>query len=132
VLTPHFSEREFRCSTGASFHSREARRNIAETARRLEVLRAITQLPLRITSGYRHPTKHRIERKKKKPGAHSYGVAVDIACKGADAFRIMAAAPLAGFTGIGISQRSGQPRYIHVDWWGEFDEKAPRPMVWSY
>lgn len=89
--------------------------------------------PMRVTSGYRHPD-HSIERKKAFAGAHSYGVAVDIACRdAAHQFELLLALlPILTpeeyrRSGVGISQRKAS--FIHFDMWGRPDV---RPNVWTY
>ena len=96
----------------------------------LQALRDIVGKPFVITSGYRSP-KHSVEKAKKSPGAHSKGLAVDIACRGQLAFDIVESATKVGFTGIGISQQ-GANRFIHLDICREGDIGAPRPWLWSY
>ena len=92
----------------------------------LQMLRNTVNKPLVITSGYRHPT-HPIEARKRVPGVHSKGCAVDIACDGNFAYDILQAAFTLGFSGIGVNQK-GSGRFIHLDTWAE----GPRPNVWSY
>jgi uncharacterized protein YcbK (DUF882 family) len=82
-----------------------------------------------VTSAYRHPT-HPIEARKKKPGAHASGHAIDISVRGDRAHRLIEVALKYGMTGIGVAQKGGS-RFIHMD-----DLTAengfPRPTVWSY
>ena len=116
---PNFSDQEFRCQhTG--------KRGISEKlVRRLQLVRNEYGKPMVVTSGYRDP-KHPIERVKKVPGAHSSGLAADIRVgPGEDVHRLVELAMKHGFTGIGISQRDGQPRFVHLDL---LDRKA----VWGY
>jgi zinc D-Ala-D-Ala carboxypeptidase len=120
---PNFSLDEMRCKhTGMVMI-------VPEFMDRLQALRRALDFPLPITSGYRSQS-HPVERAKPKPGAHTTGRAVDIAVTGERAFRLVEAAPRFGFTGIGISQRSGHARFIHLDDVLEFH--APRPAIWSY
>ena len=88
---------------------------------------------MRVTSGYRHPD-HYIERKKTFAGAHSYGLAVDIACHdAAHQFELLLALlPILTpedlrRSGVGISQKKAP--FIHFDLWGQ---KDVRPNVWTY
>ena len=53
-ITKNFSWEEFASGDGAPF-SAEAKKNIPELAKNLEVLRAEIQRPIRINSGYRSP-----------------------------------------------------------------------------
>ena len=90
----------------------------------LHALRAEYGKPMRITSGYRSP-RHSIERKKPQPGTHAHGIACDIACDGPEAFVLIKMAIRSGFTGIGVSQKAGGARFVHLD-------IAKRESVWSY
>ena len=115
---PNFSKSEFDCKeTG------ENRMN-AEFMDKLQALRIRYGKPMIITSGYRSP-RHSIEAKKQQPGTHAQGIACDVAVHGADAYELIELAMNLGFTGIGVSQKSGGPRFVHLD-------IAPRTAVWSY
>lgn len=118
---PNFSADEFRCK-----HTGLCNMDQGFMAR-LQQLRSAYGRPMRVTSGYRHPT-HPIEAAKSAPGAHTTGRAVDIACNGQQAFALVKLAIEHGFTGVGISQRAGVARFIHLD-----DLDWPiRPNIWSY
>lgn len=91
---------------------------------RLEAVREEFGKPMRITSAYRSVL-HSEERNKAKPGTHAHGIAVDVALMGADAYELVAIALRHGFTGIGVSQREGKGRYIHLD-------TGSRKAIWSY
>jgi uncharacterized protein YcbK (DUF882 family) len=93
---------------------------------RLQALRTAWGKPLVVNSGYRHPT-HPIEAAKRNgPGAHSTGQAVDIFMPaGRDSRRFVKLALELEFSGIGVSQRDGRPRFIHLD-------TLPREAIWSY
>ena len=66
---------------------------------------------LTITSGYRSP-EHPIEAKKKSPGEHTTGLAVDVAAiGGTPVFEIVEAAIDLGCKRIGISRKSN---FIHL------------------
>lgn len=118
---PNFTESELRCS-----HTGECMVD-PRLLDSLQGLREMLGVPLGVSSGYRHPT-HPEEAKKERPGAHALGLAVDIRADGHLAYRILTFALALGFTGIGISQRQGAPRFVHLDIWQE----PPRPNVWSY
>ena len=118
---PNFSPDELRCKHTGALQME------AEFLDRLQRLRRAIGKPLRVTSGYRHPT-HPVEARKKAPGTHSKGCAVDIGCDGRLAHEILKEAFAAGFTGIGVSQKSGGARFVHVDSW----EEGSRPNAWSY
>ena len=96
---------------------------------KLQLLRDDLGFPLVISSGYRCP-EHPIEAAKKAPGAHASGRAIDIACKGDKAHRLLEAALRMGLSGIGVNQK-GDYRFIHLDDL-ENEEGRPRPWVWSY
>lgn len=91
---------------------------------RLQRLRTAFGKRMPITSGFRS-TKHSVERRKAKPGAHAQGKAVDVALMGEDALELVRLALSFGFTGIGISQKAGGARFIHID-------TLPRKAIWSY
>jgi zinc D-Ala-D-Ala carboxypeptidase len=120
-LYPNFSADEFNCS-----HCGKNEMN-SEFMGKLQVLRMRYDKPMKITSGYRCPD-HPIEAKKDKPGAHASGLACDVAVNGQQAYELMKHALALGFKGIGVSQKSNGPRFIHLDTL----EEAPRPNVWSY
>ena len=61
---------------------------------------------------------------------HATGLAVDILCRGTEAYKIITNACDYGFTGIGVSQK-GDNRFIHLDIATHADGKQ-RPTVWSY
>ena len=100
------------------------------TMDRMQLLRDYCGLPLTITSGYRSPL-HSIEAAKAAPGTHSMGRAVDIACSGIQAFKILTEALAVGFTGIGVKQK-GEHRFLHLDDLKPGEHTAPRPAIWSY
>tara|TARA_R100001086_G_scaffold91050_1_gene45039 strand:+ start:688 stop:1062 length:375 start_codon:yes stop_codon:yes gene_type:complete len=119
----YFKESEFVCS-----HTGEVamQQSFLDS---LNVLRETFGKPITITSGYRHPT-HPIEAKKKTPGAHTTGQAVDIGVSRGDAYKLLLIALNAGYTGIGIAQK-GNGRFIHLDTLTGSRER-PRPTIWSY
>jgi uncharacterized protein YcbK (DUF882 family) len=92
----------------------------------LDDLREAYGHPIKLTSTYRHPY-HPIEAKKAKPGEHTYGAAVDIACVGGEAtFKLVKAAIETGFTRIGISRKNN---FVHV---GIGYPGAPAITIWTY
>lgn len=115
---PNFTEKEFVCRETGEV-------NMApELLDRLQALRTEYGKPIVITSGYRSKN-HSVERKKLAPGYHTKGMAVDIACSAIEAFRIVELAYKHGFRGIGISQRSGLGRFVHLD-------IRETPIIYSY
>jgi len=95
----------------------------------LTELRVAYAKPMVVTSAYRDPT-HPIEAKKKTPGAHATGKAVDIAVDRGDAWELLHLAMAMGFTGIGVQQKGGG-RFLHLDTCTK-DDGMMRPTVWSY
>ena len=84
-----------------------------ELLNRLQALRTFLNFSFVVSSGYRCP-EHPIEAKKSKPGTHATGLAVDILCRGTEAYKIITHAQEYGFTGIGVNQK-GNSRFIHLD-----------------
>jgi len=102
-----------------------------EIMRLLQAMRNELGRPIKINSGYRHPT-HPIEARKVKtgnephPSPHPSGLAADIGfVDPRTCHELVRLAIKHGATGIGISQRPGQPKFVHVD-------LMPRKAVWSY
>lgn len=117
---PNFSEAEMACKhTGICKMDAEF----------MDVLQAIRNEfgPMRVTSGYRHPS-HPIEAKKQTPGEHTLGRCADIAVEGKQAFRLIQIAIKHGITRIGVQQK-GAGRFIHIGLGGP---GFPSPTVWSY
>lgn len=110
-------------------HTGENRMDPAFLERLDRLFERFGKLP-RITSGYRSPT-HPSEASKPHPGAHTLGLAADIATPtGADAFTLVRLALDLGFSGIGI-KGTGPSRFIHLDCAPSRPE-APRPTLWTY
>jgi len=92
----------------------------------LDDLREAYGYPITLTSTYRAP-QHPIEARKSKPGEHTYGAAVDIACVGGEAtYKLVKAAIEVGFTRIGISRKNN---FVHV---GIGYDGAPPMTIWTY
>lgn len=121
---PNFTEAEFDCKATGENAMQD------EFMEKLQALRAAFGKPMTITSGYRSP-RHPVEKEKNQPGTHSMGIAADIAVAGTDAYRLVALAIELGFTGIGVSQRAGKARFIHLDI-GTSGFGMVRPVIWSY
>ncbi|ODP98418.1 peptidase M15A [Salinivibrio sp. SS3] len=101
----------------------------AYTLDKLQTVREEMGIPFIITSGYRCAN-HPAEAKKKQPGTHNMGKAVDIAVRGNEALQLIAVAQCYGFTGIGVAQKGGG-RFIHLDD-AQAAPRRPRPHIWSY
>src|SRR5690606_23334893 len=101
----------------------------AEMLAKLERVRARMGVGLRISSGYRCPDYNAQISSTGRTGPHTTGRAVDVACYGTTALRLIEAALAEGFTGIGVSQKGEHAkRFIHLD-----DLKGQsRPWIWSY
>jgi zinc D-Ala-D-Ala carboxypeptidase len=116
---PNFSEHEFVCKQTGTINMQP------EFMAKLQALRTDFGKPMRITSGFRSH-RHDLERKKDAPGTHAQGIACDIGIgPGAEVHRLVELAIYHGFTGIGISQKNGLPRFVHLD-------TAQRHAIWSY
>jgi zinc D-Ala-D-Ala carboxypeptidase len=116
---PDFTEKEFRCKHTGQCHIQ------SKLLDALQAVRTEYNKPMVITSGYRDRT-HPEEAKKLEPGQHSKGLAVDIACEGSQAFEIVRLALKHGFRGVGISQKAGLRRFVHLDM------REDRPVIYSY
>lgn len=115
---PNFSPEEFRC------HETGKLAMDADFMAKLQTLRTQYGRPMHIDSGYRAP-EHSIERAKAAPGPHAHGKAADIAMNGPEAYELVKLALNLGFSGIGIAQKAGHARYVHLD-------TMPRNTLWSY
>ena len=112
----HFTREEFDCQVSGTNNMEQ------EFLQKLDELRAYCGFPFVITSGYRHPTLHPIERKKDVPGTHAQGIAADIKItNAADRLKLVNAALKLGFTGIGVASD-----FIHVD------TRGTTPVMWTY
>lgn len=95
-----------------------------------ERLRAQFGGPLPITSGYRSPAHNAAVSTTGTTGPHTTGRAVDVAIRGAAAYRLLGIALGLGYTGIGVSQ-TGPTRFMHLDTLDD-GPGSPRPTIWSY
>lgn len=120
---PNFTKQEFDCKeTGEN-------QMLPEFLTILQAIRTEYNRPMRITSGYRSK-KHSIEIRKNNPGEHTYGCAVDIAVWGIDALHLIEVALKHGIRRIGISQKEGAARFVHL---GIGDKLFSFPeAIWSY
>ena len=112
----YFKREEFDCQVSGTNNMEQ------DFLEKLDELREVCGFPFEVTSGYRHPTLHPIERKKDVPGTHAQGIAADIKItNAADRFNIVKNAVKLGFTGIGIANT-----FIHVD------TRGTTPVIWTY
>jgi uncharacterized protein YcbK (DUF882 family) len=91
----------------------------------LQKIRTEYNKPMKVTSGYRHPT-HPIEaRKLRSDGEHTRGMCVDIACTdGAIRFELVQLALKHGITRIGIANT-----FVHLGLGGK---GLPANVIWDY
>ena len=116
---PNFAAHEFACQETGEHGMK------AKFLDELQAIRSAYGKPMGINSGYRSP-RHSIESAKATPGMHASGVACDISVgPGMDVHRLVEIAIRHGMTGIGISQRAGRPRFVHLD-------MGERIACWSY
>lgn len=116
---PNFSAAEFNCRhTGQNHMS-------AQFMARLQAMRTEYGRPMRITSGYRHPT-HPVEaRKGHSSGEHTRGTCADIACtSGDERFALVQLALKHGFHRIGIAGT-----FLHLGLGGP---GLPSQVIWEY
>mgnify|MGYP000133713387 CR=1 FL=1 len=111
----HFTREEFDCQESGTNNME------LEFLEKLDMLRAYCGFPFFITSGYRHPTLHSIERQKEVPGTHAQGIAADIAVSnGFERMNIVHEAIKMGFS-IGVART-----FVHVD------DRKTTPVMWTY
>lgn len=116
---PNFSKQEFDCK----FTSKNEMK--PDFMNKLQALRTEYGKPMKISSGYRDVT-HPVEARKDNGGWHTKGLACDVACWSGEAHEIVRLAFKHGFTGIGISQRAKNARFIHLDM------RDTTPIIYSY
>lgn len=110
---PNFTPDEMRCKETGELNMSK------QFMDKLQQLRDIYGRQIIITSGFRS-VHHSEERNKlnagyRSAGYHTKGIAVDIACFSDVAYDIVEIALSLGFTGVGVSQREGRGRFIHLD-----------------
>ena len=116
-LYPNFPKSEFDC--------RHTNKNEMKHEF-MTVLQAIRNEygPMKITSGFRHPT-HPIEARKMRPGEHTFGMCCDVACNnGADRYRLVTIELKHGFTRVGIAKT-----FVHL---GLGAPGLPQNVIWEY
>jgi len=120
----------FSCNEMACGHCGRNEMNLLFMTGLQHIRRAVG--PLTVSSGYRCH-EHAVEEVKDKPGAHTFGKAVDLAVRGAKAWKVVQVALEYGMTGVGVSQK-GENRFIHLDMMTDAEDggRFPRPTIWSY
>ena len=122
---PNFSEEEFACKCGCGRAPMKP-----SFMARLQILRDTLNVPLVATSGFRCEAYDKAVGGSGH-GAHTRGVAADIACHGGLAYEIVGVAKRLGFTGIGLRQHGKHSeRFCHLDDITD-DEDFPRPALWT-
>lgn len=116
---PNFSKSEFDCK-----HTGE-NKMLPEFMEKLQALRVEYGKPMRVTSGYRHPT-HPVEsRKGHSNGEHTRGACCDIACTtGQERYELVRLALKHGFHRIGIAKT-----FVHL---GTGGSGLPSNVIWEY
>ena len=115
----YFTPKEFQCSCCGEENMDP------EFITLLDEMRHRVGRPLTITSGYRC-AEHPDEKRKSMPGAHSAGLAADIAVSnGKERYEILKAAFDLGMVGIGTAKT-----FIHVD--AGHPSPDMRPSAWKY
>ena len=90
--------------------------------KRLDELREACGFPFIVTSGYRCPEGHPIEKNKTRPGTHAQGIAADIRVSGgAQRRRLVEKALELNFGGVGVAKT-----FVHVD------IRETTPVLWCY
>lgn len=117
----NFSKWEFDCShTGLN----KMRPDFLDI---LQQIRTAFDKPMIINSGYRHIT-HPLERVKRQPGEHFFGVAADINVAHEDAMELYVIAYGHGIRRLGLYQ-NGHTRFIHIGM-GDKEHHFP-PTTWT-
>lgn len=118
-MSKYFTKQELACQHCGEVGFKD------ENLELLDKIRESCGFPFIVTSGYRCSA-HPIEKQKASPGEHASGDAVDIACRGADALKLIYVAQNYGIKRIGVAQK-GSSRFIHIG----FDLTRP-DAIWSY
>ena len=122
-MTPHFSKAELTCKCGCGMLPQQ------DFMDKVEKLRLAVGFPLPVTSAARCPDHNAKVSGTGRTGPHTTGRAIDFGVSGTQAYTVLSAAILAGFTGIGVNQKGGAP-FIHIDDLPSVNRT--RPTVWSY
>lgn len=126
-MTPHFkleTDPKLTCSCGCGMLPEQS------FMEKVEQLRVAVGFPLPVTSAARCPDYNSQVSSTGRTGPHTTGRAIDLGVSGSRAHSVLASALMAGFTGIGVSQK-GAARFIHLDDLPN-GPGCPRPYVWSY
>lgn len=94
---------------------------------KLNEIEVMTGLDLTINSAYRRAD-HPIEAAKLRPGEHTEGNAVDIACDAVSCYKIVQAAFTLGINRIGIKRPSGGTGFVHLG----VSKKRIQNRIWTY
>lgn len=124
-LYPNFKKEEFACHhTGLCLMTHRFMDTIQK-------IRNQYDKPMIISSGYRDVS-HPVERDKREPGEHTFGLAADIKVYGRDAMDLLEAALMNGIQRVGVSQKGDVcKRFIHIGMGEELDSRFPI-WLWSY
>ena len=121
-LYKNFTAKEFACQHCGKEGIKE------ELLNRLQALRTFLNFSFVVSSGYR--CQSILSKQKNLSLVRTLQVlAVDILCRGTEAYKIITHAQEYGL-GIGVNQK-GNSRFIHLDI-ADHTEEKPRPTVWSY
>jgi zinc D-Ala-D-Ala carboxypeptidase len=120
---PYFTRAEFACKhTGRCDMDEEFMNWLLQ-------LRLYYGRPIKVRSGFRDPS-HPVEAKKGHGnGEHTKGRCLDVLVEGEEAFLLVSAALSRGARRIGVSQKPGLGRFIHI---GLGAPGLPEPRIWSY
>lgn len=125
--TPDFALTELRCRCGCG--RAEMDRGFMDL---LQELRDGIG-PMVVASGFRCPAHNARVSATGRTGPHTTGKAVDIQVCGHAAYRLMVAASLLGFAGLGVSQKGPHAaRFLHLDTLDAASTGGLRPWLWSY
>jgi len=119
---PNFNASEFDCSVTGKNDMRP------EFLELLQRIRTEYGRVMNINSGYRDKT-HPLEIRKARGGTHTLGLACDVAVEGENTLDLLSICLNRGIRRIGIKQKAGESRYIHID----LGHKYGFPKaIWSY
>lgn len=121
----NFSRKELECKCGCGKMEMDS-----DFMHDIQRIRDRLGFPFVVTSAYRCEAHDRSVGGSSSPGhgPHTTGRAIDIAIRGANAWKLLQAAAGDFFRGIGVNQR-GDRRFIHID---DIKDDTKRPALWSY